>query len=177
MDYNQTVHLPQTDFPMRAGLPMREPGMLEEFDRKEIYRKLMGLGSFVQSTLSAFSFCWLLLYVGFALFLLVQEYLSITVSFFRRQFSRILVTLVAVTALYILYCGQDPGQRTLASPGRAAEDVRVGQAPAGGLGLQLPLEGGVARQQAQVHQTRSNRSMSTTKMVAPPTSTSTGMEG
>ena len=28
MDYNQTVHLPQTDFPMRAGLPAREPGML-----------------------------------------------------------------------------------------------------------------------------------------------------
>ena len=73
--------------------------------------------------------------------------------------------------------GQDPGERTLASPGRAAENVRVGQAPAGGLGLQLPFEGGVARQKAQVHQTRSNRSMSTTKMVAPPTSTSTGMEG
>ena len=30
MDYNQTVHLPQTDFPMRAGLPKREPDMLKE---------------------------------------------------------------------------------------------------------------------------------------------------
>ena len=30
MDYNQTVHLPQTDFPMRAGLPKREPEMLQE---------------------------------------------------------------------------------------------------------------------------------------------------
>ena len=30
MDYNQTVHLPQTDFPMRAGLPKREPDMLQE---------------------------------------------------------------------------------------------------------------------------------------------------
>ena len=28
MDYNKTVHLPQTDFPMRAGLPKREPEML-----------------------------------------------------------------------------------------------------------------------------------------------------
>ena len=26
MDYNQTVHLPQTDFPMRAGLPSRGRG-------------------------------------------------------------------------------------------------------------------------------------------------------
>ena len=41
MDYNQTIHLPQTDFPMRAGLPKREPEMLREFDRKDLYRKLM----------------------------------------------------------------------------------------------------------------------------------------
>ena len=25
-DYNQTIHLPRTDFPMRASLPKREPG-------------------------------------------------------------------------------------------------------------------------------------------------------
>ena len=24
-DYNETVNLPKTDFPMRAGLPKREP--------------------------------------------------------------------------------------------------------------------------------------------------------
>ena len=28
MDYNKTINLPKTDFPMRAGLPNREPGML-----------------------------------------------------------------------------------------------------------------------------------------------------
>jgi len=28
MDYNKTINLPQTEFPMRAGLPAREPGML-----------------------------------------------------------------------------------------------------------------------------------------------------
>ena len=27
-DYNATIHLPKTDFPMRAGLPKREPEML-----------------------------------------------------------------------------------------------------------------------------------------------------
>ncbi len=32
MDFNQTVHLPQTDFPMRAGLPKREPEMLAGFE-------------------------------------------------------------------------------------------------------------------------------------------------
>ena len=34
MDYNNTVHLPQTDFPMRAGLPKREPEMLEAMKEK-----------------------------------------------------------------------------------------------------------------------------------------------
>ena len=28
MDYNKTINLPKTDFPMRAGLPKREPDML-----------------------------------------------------------------------------------------------------------------------------------------------------
>ena len=40
-DYNATVNLPKTDFPMRAGLPKREPGMLEGFQRADIYHKLL----------------------------------------------------------------------------------------------------------------------------------------
>ncbi len=39
MDFNQTVHLPQTDFPMRAGLPKREPEMLQGFDG--LYEKMV----------------------------------------------------------------------------------------------------------------------------------------
>ena len=31
MDYNKTINLPKTDFPMRAGLPAREPKMLEKW--------------------------------------------------------------------------------------------------------------------------------------------------
>ena len=41
MDYNQTVHLPQTDFPMRAGLPKREPELLNGKWEVVTYRKLM----------------------------------------------------------------------------------------------------------------------------------------
>ncbi len=40
-DYNATINLPKTEFPMRAGLPKREPEMLEGFYRKDIYGKLM----------------------------------------------------------------------------------------------------------------------------------------
>ena len=41
MDYNQTVHLPQTDFPMRAGLPKREPDMLREMYDHDLYHKMV----------------------------------------------------------------------------------------------------------------------------------------
>ncbi len=40
-DYNKTILLPKTDFPMRAALAKREPAMLEEMYRKDVYRKLM----------------------------------------------------------------------------------------------------------------------------------------
>ena len=41
MDFNQTIHLPQTEFPMRAGLPNREPGMLQEMYDKDLYHKMV----------------------------------------------------------------------------------------------------------------------------------------
>ena len=40
-DYNKTINLPKTDFPMRAALAKREPSMLEEMNRKDLYHKLM----------------------------------------------------------------------------------------------------------------------------------------
>ncbi len=41
MDYNKTINLPQTDFPMRAGLPNREPGMLERWKELDLYHELL----------------------------------------------------------------------------------------------------------------------------------------
>ena len=29
-DYRDTVYLPKTDFPMKAGLPQKEPGIIAE---------------------------------------------------------------------------------------------------------------------------------------------------
>ena len=40
-DYNVTIHLPNTEFPMRAGLPKREPEMLEDFEDRQLYQRLM----------------------------------------------------------------------------------------------------------------------------------------
>ncbi|HEY9039510.1 MAG TPA: isoleucine--tRNA ligase [Roseovarius sp.] len=39
-EYKDTLNLPQTDFPMRAGLPKREPGWLAHWDKIGIYDRL-----------------------------------------------------------------------------------------------------------------------------------------
>jgi len=39
-DYKSTLNLPETEFPMRAGLPKREPEWLERWNRMRIYTRL-----------------------------------------------------------------------------------------------------------------------------------------
>jgi isoleucyl-tRNA synthetase len=39
-DYKSTLNLPKTDFPMRAGLPNREPGWLERWEKIGVYDRL-----------------------------------------------------------------------------------------------------------------------------------------
>jgi isoleucyl-tRNA synthetase len=39
-DYSKTLYLPQTEFPMRAGLPQREPEILKRWDEIGLYDKL-----------------------------------------------------------------------------------------------------------------------------------------
>ncbi len=41
VDYNSTINLPKTEFPMRAGLPKREPDMLAAWDEERLYDKMM----------------------------------------------------------------------------------------------------------------------------------------
>ena len=40
-DYNATLNLPKTDFPMRAGLPKREPDMLKRWEDEKLYEELL----------------------------------------------------------------------------------------------------------------------------------------
>ena len=40
-DYNSTLNLPKTDFPMRAGLPKSEPVTLENWEEEKVYENLM----------------------------------------------------------------------------------------------------------------------------------------
>ncbi len=40
-DYNATLNLPKTEFPMRAGLPKREPDMLKNWEEMDIYNEML----------------------------------------------------------------------------------------------------------------------------------------
>ncbi|WP_281289528.1 isoleucine--tRNA ligase [Sporomusa termitida] len=44
LDYSKTLNLPQTEFPMRANLPEREPKMLEYWREHQIYEKKLTKG-------------------------------------------------------------------------------------------------------------------------------------
>ena len=39
MDYGKTLHLPETEFPMRGNLPKREPELLAFWKDNDIYHK------------------------------------------------------------------------------------------------------------------------------------------
>ena len=40
-DFNATLNLPKTDFPMRAGLPAREPEMLKHWEELDVYNEML----------------------------------------------------------------------------------------------------------------------------------------
>ena len=41
MEYKNTIITPKTDFPMKAGLPNREPGMLERWNQLDLYNAML----------------------------------------------------------------------------------------------------------------------------------------
>ena len=40
-DYNKTLNLPKTDYPMRGNLPAAEPVAQKKWEEAEIYKKLI----------------------------------------------------------------------------------------------------------------------------------------
>ncbi len=40
-DYNNTLNLPKTDFPMRGNLPKREPETLAKWESERLYYKMI----------------------------------------------------------------------------------------------------------------------------------------
>jgi len=44
MEYKATLNLPQTNFPMKANLPEREPEMLAKWEREQLYQHIQKAG-------------------------------------------------------------------------------------------------------------------------------------
>ena len=40
MEYKKTLNMPKSGFPMRAGLPAREPEMLKHWEELDLYNEL-----------------------------------------------------------------------------------------------------------------------------------------
>ena len=40
-DYNKTLNLPKTDFPMRGNLPKREPDTLQKWEDENLYEQMI----------------------------------------------------------------------------------------------------------------------------------------
>ena len=40
-NYNDTIHKMATPFEMRAGLPKKEPKMLEDWEKNHVYEKMI----------------------------------------------------------------------------------------------------------------------------------------
>ena len=43
VDYKDTVFLPKSDFPMRAGLPQKEPELLRHWQDVGLFDRLFGI--------------------------------------------------------------------------------------------------------------------------------------
>ena len=47
-DYRSTVFLPRTDFPMKAGLPQKEPAILAKWQDADLYARIREARGFAQ---------------------------------------------------------------------------------------------------------------------------------
>lgn len=75
-----------------------------------VFRFIVAQSPIMHKVLVEVSYWWIIAYVAIAIFLLIQELFAITMRFCRQQFAGIVVCLLALSGLYLLYCGQDPAQ-------------------------------------------------------------------
>ena len=96
--------------PLLRKLAVILPGVSLVLYYPALYQKMVQHWPKIQDLLVQFSYIWIMCYVVLAMVLLVVEYGSTTMRFSRRKFLPILISLIALSVLYLLYCGQDPGQ-------------------------------------------------------------------
>ena len=75
-----------------------------------VFRFIANRWPVMHSVLVEGSYWWITAYVAVALVLMIQELFAITMRFCRKQFVGIVGCHLALSGLYLLYCGQDPAQ-------------------------------------------------------------------
>lgn len=75
-----------------------------------VYNWLVRWNANIQNIMANACLLWISLYLVLSCMLLLCEFFSITMKLCRRQFSQIMIFLLAITCIYGLYYRQDPGQ-------------------------------------------------------------------
>lgn len=75
-----------------------------------VFERLIGLRPWTLLALVRGSLTWILLYLLIVTALILWEYRGISMPYYRRLMRRRSAMLVSLTALYALYCPQDPAQ-------------------------------------------------------------------
>lgn len=76
----------------------------------QVYRNLTERNPFAAKLILHAGNVWINFYLIAAILLFLYEYVSIQKRFLRKQLRSILVSILALTGIYILYYNQDPGQ-------------------------------------------------------------------
>lgn len=76
----------------------------------QIYRVITLSNPTRIAPLNIYTLGWIVLYLLVSAFLLLYEYMAISIKFSKRQFMNIVVCLFSLSGIYLLFCRQDPGQ-------------------------------------------------------------------
>ena len=75
-----------------------------------VFRTVVRGRFWLLTTMIPVSMVWIVAYLVLALLLMLQEYRVTTIPFFKRNFRYVLLSVVSITALYLLYATKDPAQ-------------------------------------------------------------------
>lgn len=75
-----------------------------------VYRLTVHNREYLQEVIANINMVWINLYMVVAAILLMIEYFSVTIPFMKKQFRQTVIFLVSVSAIYLIYYHQDPGQ-------------------------------------------------------------------
>ena len=75
-----------------------------------VFRPMVAAVPWLQNVIVQATYIWVLCYVAAAILLLLQELHAVSIRFFKRQYAFLVGWLIALSGLYLLYCGHDPAQ-------------------------------------------------------------------